>query len=339
MKTWQSILIASGFLLGKGDSRIYAPEQPLEGPGGKGYAHAEVKVHDFSMSPQGYWLFEPAAPTPDSARVIVFLHGYSAINPMVFGGWIRHMVRKGHIVIYPRYQKNLVSPSSKAYVENAAIAIREALSRLEAAEGMYPIVEPFIIVGHSYGGVIAANLGIYYADWGLPPPKGLLISCPGTGPVFQGGWLPSYEGLAEDLRLLIIVGAKDRVVGEKVGRQIFETAVHTPRRNFIRMLPDGRGVPKITAGHNESQALDSAFDSGRHGLSYRRGLKYGKYDASDYYIYWKLLDALSDCLHEGQACNVAFGNTPEQRYRGTWSDGQLVRELEVVLPEVGYPAL
>jgi predicted esterase len=331
MKAWLSLLMLFGLLVPYDDSPVFTPQQPLEGPGSSCYAHQEVRTHDFSMTPQGFWIFEPAEPTLDSARVIVFLHGYSATNPFVYGGWIRHLVRKGHIVIYPRYQKNLVSPSSKAYVENAAIAIRQALSFLEENGSTCPIVEPLIMVGHSYGGVIAANLSIHYADWGLPPPKGLLISCPGTGPM-RGAWLPSYEGMSEGLYLLVIVGSQDQVVGEKVGQQIFETAIHTSSRNFVRMLPDGHGLPKSTAGHNEPHALDAAFDNGRHGLSYHRGLKYGKYDAADYFAYWKLLDALSDCLHDSLHCNVAFGNTPEQRYMGTWSDGVSVRELEVILP-------
>ncbi|MEZ4892408.1 MAG: hypothetical protein R2778_05270 [Saprospiraceae bacterium] len=53
----------------------------------------------------GYWLFEPADPKPDSAEVVVFLHGYGAYNPMAYGKWIKHLVAKGNIVIYPRYQK------------------------------------------------------------------------------------------------------------------------------------------------------------------------------------------------------------------------------------------
>ena len=49
----------------------------------------------------------------------------------------------------------------------------------------------------------------------------------------------------------------------------------------------------------------------------------------------KLMDALMDCVREGENCNIAFGDTPEQRSLGRWSDGTAVREMEVFEPENG----
>ena len=85
-------------------AQITGPEQPLAGPGGKAYLHQQVHFQDFASEADGYWLFEPIAPKPDSADVIVFLHGYGAIDPSIYGHWIRHLVLQGNIVIYPRYQ-------------------------------------------------------------------------------------------------------------------------------------------------------------------------------------------------------------------------------------------
>ena len=47
-----------------------------------------------------------AVPTPEVAPVVVFNHGWFAVNPGVYGAWIEHMVRKGRIVIAPRYQRD-----------------------------------------------------------------------------------------------------------------------------------------------------------------------------------------------------------------------------------------
>ena len=44
---------------------------------------------------------------------------------------------------------------------------------------------------------------------------------------------------------------------------------------------------------------------------------------------WKLSDALFACAFEGTWCEFALGNTPGQRYMGTWSDGVPVAELQV----------
>ena len=135
-----------------------------------------------------------------------------------------------------------------------------------------------------------------------------------------------------DTRLLIVVSEGDRVVGDKLGRLIFETAVHTPMRNFIRQYADDYGEPDITAGHNQAYALYEPFDNGHHNLTFKRALRIASTDAMDFNGYWKLFDGLLDCLREGQNCHYSLGNTPEQRSLGKWGDGTGIRELEVLLP-------
>jgi hypothetical protein len=41
-----------------------APEQPAQGPGGKDYRHAELKISTFGQGELKFWLFEPAGPRP-----------------------------------------------------------------------------------------------------------------------------------------------------------------------------------------------------------------------------------------------------------------------------------
>lgn len=53
-------------------------------------------------------------------------------------------------------------------------------------------------------------------------------------------------------------------------------------------------------------------------------------DAADRYGIWKLSEALFACAFEGTWCDHALGNTPEQRFMGTWSDGVAVAQLTVV---------
>lgn len=313
-------------------SQPAGPTQPEAGPGGQAYLHEEVIFQDFAAGADGYWLFEPAAPKPDSADVIVFLHGFGAIDPMIYGQWIKHLVRQGNIVIYPRYQKNIWSPSSKKFADNAARAINAALERLEGGGHVCPITSHFSLVGHSYGGAISANLAARYEEVRIPKPKAVMLCAPGTGPL-KGGLLDSYEDIPEETRLLAIVHEGDKIVGDKLGVLVFETAVNTPWRNLIRQYEDDHGEPEIYDGHNHAYALDSLFDAGIHNVSYRRALKSAKTDAMDYYGYWKLFDALRSCALSGDDCEYALGDTPEQRYLGEWSDGTAIRELTVIMPE------
>src|SRR5688572_27614129 len=82
---------------------VAPPSQPAHGPGGGDYRHAAVKESKSGRGGRKFHLFEPAGPVPATAPVIVFLHGWTAIDPWLYGAWISHMARRGNIVIHPRY--------------------------------------------------------------------------------------------------------------------------------------------------------------------------------------------------------------------------------------------
>lgn len=316
---------------------LLAPAAPDYGPGAPVYACDSVVFSDFAATEEGYWLFEPTSPTPEEAQVIVFLHGYGGYNPMIYGAWIRHLVRQGNIVIYPRYQKHLFSPRAEEFVPNTAKGILDALQQLQEPGHVRPITETISMVGHSYGGVIASNLAIHYEKYGIPKPGAVMLCSPGSGRL-SGGVLDSYEAMPDDVDLLVMVSVNDHVVGEAFGRRVFEEAIHTPNRNLVVQHPDDRGQPSVEAGHNESYALDTAFDSGVRNITAKRALRIAKTDVVDHYGYWKLFDALLACNRTGTHCEVAFGNTECQQSLGSWSNGEPINCLEVLTPEaIGKP--
>jgi predicted esterase len=331
---WIPTLLLIGSMVYSQDTEKPAPpDQPAAGPGGRNYVHAEVKFSDHARRPDGFWLFEPASPVPENAPVVVFHHGYGAINPMIYGAWIRHIVRQGNIVIYPRYQKNLFFPSSKHFVPNAAKGIQSALKLLsEEAGRVRPDTNAFFMAGHSYGGAITAHIAARYQELGLPQPKGVLLCAPGTGPL-NGGLLESYEGISPQTRLGIIVSVNDYVVGEELGRTVYQTATQTPCRFLMRQFPDNHGTPELTAGHNECYAIDPDFDGGVENLSLKRARRVAQENAADYYAYWKMLDAMMACELRGEHCELAKGCGPEAAFMGQWSDGYPVQPLEVWVPE------
>ncbi len=317
---------------------IKPPEQALEGPGGQEYLHDEVTQYDFASKPNGFWLYEPASPKPEKANVIVFIHGYGAYNPMIYGKWIKHLVRKGNTVIFPRYQKNLFSPSPKQFAGNTVDGILAALDTLANGEHVAPITDHFSLVGHSYGGVISANLAVYHKGYNIPKPEAIMLVSPGTGP-FKGGLLKTYEKMPEDINLLVMVSENDKTVGDKIGKLIYKTAIHVKNRNLIRQYSDSTGSKRMTSGHNESYSIDKDFDSGIRNVSAKRALRMGHLNAVDFFGYWKLFDALNAFTREGTFKEYAFGNTPEQRFLGVWSDGTKVKELEITVPEVASKPL
>lgn len=308
------------------------PGQALDGPGGAGYVHQSVSFLDAAQKADGYWLFEPADPKPDSAEVVVFLHGYGAYNPMAYGKWIKHLVAKGNVVIYPRYQKNLVWPRPDAFPKNAARGILDALEALKKDGRVYPKTDNMTFIAHSYGGVIAANLGTTWAQFGIPKPAAMLLAEPGSGP-FKGARLANYSQLSPDLNLLVVVGEDDYVVGEEFGRLVFETAVNTPQRNLIVQRRDTTHQRRwIMASHSEPYAYDLDFDTGLRNYTAKRVLMTARLNEVDFFCYWKLADALMTYTRTGEQKSYAFGNTPEQRFLGRWPDGTPIQPLEVFLP-------
>lgn len=309
------------------------PGQPATGPGGSEYLHQSVSFHDFATRADGYWLFLPADPVPDSADVVVFLHGYGAYNPMCYGKWIKHLVARGNIVIYPRYQKNLVWPRPNHFPENAAKGIRDALEHLRKNGPIYPKTNHVSYIGHSYGGTTAAYLGVHWKELDIPKPTTMLLAEPGTGP-FKGAILEDYSRMPSDLKLVTIAGEDDYIVADIISRKVFESAVNTPERNYIIQRRDTSGSPWVLATHSEPYAYDLDFDTGIRNYTAQKVLRVSKVNPVDFYCYWKIGDALMDYDRTGKNREFALGNTPQQRFMGYWPDGRPIKPLEVYTPEI-----
>lgn len=307
------------------------PGQPLTGPGSAEYEHQMVAFYDSAATADGYWLFLPEAPAPESAEVVVFLHGYGAYNPMAYGKWIKHLVAKGNIVIYPRYQKNLVWPRPNGFPKNAAKGIRRALARLEKHGPIKPRTDQVAYIAHSYGGVIATNLAVHWEKFQIPKPASLLLCEPGSGPL-KGARLPEYSGLPADLQMVVVVGEDDYVVGTEFGNLVFQTAVNTPMRNLVVQRRSTDGHRWVLATHSEPYCYDLDFDTGLRNYTTKRVLATSRLNEVDFNCYWKFADALMASTRKGCYAEVAFGNTPDQRYLGIWPNGSLMRELDILLP-------
>lgn len=294
------------------------PAQPADGYGGASYPHDEVIQRNYDDGPTGFWLYLPAQPRPAVAPLVVFLHGYGGWNPGNYGAWIRHLVRRGNIVLFPRYQEDFRTPP-RLYTEHAARAIQRALDTLRGTEPALQVrVDSLLLLGHSYGGVVAANLALRAEVLGIPPSRGLFLAAAGAGPAPQGQ-ADSYAALPASLRLLLLIEAEDTVVGSTFMDKVFREA---PSGNKIRLIhqPDGYGLPPLTASHREATGVDTAFDSRDGPL----GLARSRVDAVDYYVYWRLADALIGGSLPNQTTTASLETWLDL---GTWSDGTPVRRL------------
>ena len=143
------------------------------------YPHATVRRTVIGSGPRSYVLFEPDTPRPERAPVVVFVHGWLAMNPGVYGAWVDHLVRRGNVVIYPRYMDEWETPV-EAFLPNALAAVVDALDVLATSPAhVKPDRTRFALVGHSTGGVLAVQLAALCASRHLPEPRAVVAATPG----------------------------------------------------------------------------------------------------------------------------------------------------------------
>ncbi len=287
------------------------PQQPPDGPGGSNYTHGGIRQSRYGFGSRQFWIFEPTNPTPSSAPLIVFNHGWSAIFPIFYKAWIEHLVKRGSIVVYPRYQFGPLIGSRTA-TQNAIYAVKQAIALLQDGTHVTPDLERFAIVGHSLGGGITAEMATLAAHEGLPFPQAVMP----VQPFVRGDtMMKDFQAIPAETLLLVVVGENDTIVGNSSGALIFSTATQVPldRKDFIIQRTDRYGEPPLVADHIAPVCIpgDSSVD------------------AMDFYSTWKLFDALTDYAFYGINGEYCLGDTPQQRFMGYWSDGTPVRELTV----------
>jgi acetyl esterase/lipase len=329
-------------------TRPSPPVRPSSGPGSTDYAHEGVRKTSHGSGERGYFIFAPDGPSAKSAPVVVFLHGFMETEPGLYGAWIMHLVRRGNIVIYPRFQAFGTLPRS--YLPNAVGAAKDAIAYLKESDGVTPDVEKFAIVGHSCGGLLAGSFAAVAVENGLPTPRAVMCVEPGRHEVFP---IADFAKIPSETLLITVAGDRDLVTGQTDARLIFEGAVNVlpENRNMVIVQTDTRGLPWFVAGHASPAAIDRRFEQlrtehvdGRHPLdavgdamfTLRNSVMQAfvlRVAPIEYMGYWRLFDSLTHTAFTGEDRDAALGDTPRQRDMGRWSDGVAVRELVVVRAE------
>jgi acetyl esterase/lipase len=294
------------------------PTQPTTGPGSSeaffGGVTSIGQAPDAALS--DYWIFVPADPLPGTAQagepfpLVIFIHGSTVTTPDPYLAWIEHLVRRGAVVLYPLYEV----PTEEGpldYRQTVQDDVQAGLAMLED-ESVPVDLTRVAVVGHSLGADQALVYAASAAAADLPVPTAVMSVAPGCFPMRSDG--PCYEAdlglIPATTRLLLVTAEHD--TGTTGTALIWEelTGVPLENRDVVRLVADGHGRPSLLADHTQALA---------------GGIPYTP-DAFDWYGTWKWLDALMGCAFDEEWCEYALGNTPEQRFMGTWTDGIPVAE-------------
>ena len=297
------------------------PAQPDRGPGGAAHRWAEMKIvfHDDADDNLDYWTYEPRqwkgtpADKPDRVPVTFFLHGFSAVNPVAYQSWIRHIVLRGNALVYPRYQATNFVPTA-TYTPNAIAALGSGVDWLRANAKPAPRFGQGVnVIGHSYGGSVAANVGARAREAGLPKPASMLIVNPFSSNASytppEPAIDPDLSGIPDGTELVCIVADTDTTTGRLGCDDVFEGIDGVERADYLWMYSDERGDPPLTVSHRSPSIASSD-------------------DAFDFFGFWKLSDALASCSLDEERCAYAIGGGARQRSLGRWSDGVPVRPMD-----------
>jgi hypothetical protein len=285
---------------------ITPPAQPAQGPGGSQRRHAGMRTTQVGGSPGSVTIFEPAEPKPVSAPVVGFTQG---VGPEEYQGWIDHLVGRGSIVVFQNQPFDTVDVTERR--KGPLAGLRAAVRELARPGHVRPRWDQLVLVGHSVGGNMAAQLAADTAKQRLPRPTAVFAVQPRLE---DQASMRVLGGIPRSSLVLVLAGDRDDRVGQEGPKALWAALGHLPaaRRNYVLVRSDEHGTPALVADHFLPLS----------GSGYPA-------DALDFYGPWKLLDALQACAIRRRDCRVALGGTAEQRFMGRWSDGVPVTPLQV----------
>ena len=307
---------------------VTQPTQPKSGPGGSDYSHRGWRVSSGGAGADAWYAFEPVRPRRRKAPLAIVMYGYYE-----FAGYsqmyefIRHTVRKGSIVIYPRWQTAVATPCPgpidiEPCMRSATRGIRGALAHLRASpkRRVQPDLKRASYFGFSFGGVITANLANRYRSLDLPKPRAVWLEDPHDGGLVgfdEPAVDDSLRGIPSTVKLQChssgegVISEPNKANGSC--NAIFPKLGHIPKRNkdLVLTRPDVHGTPVLRAPHGVCAA------------------RKGGADAYDWKFCWKVWDALRSCAYEKKYCRYALGKTRQHRSHGRWSDGRPVTPLKI----------
>jgi acetyl esterase/lipase len=192
-----------------------APAPPPAVEPSAAYAPPGTERIDVGVGPQGAAIFRSPTPAARPGPVVIFLHGWVAIDPARYGPWIGHLVRHGATVIYPAYQ------SKPAYdtitpLANLLAGVRAALEHVRVASGR------LVVAGHSAGGALAVDYAAVALANALPVPAAVFSVYPGRKLRHLAVPIPAVNPImvAPDTRVLAYAGERDTAVGSGTATRI-----------------------------------------------------------------------------------------------------------------------
>jgi pimeloyl-ACP methyl ester carboxylesterase len=173
------------------------------------------------------WIFRPAG---EPRSVVLYFHGQGGpveATPTNHRPWIDHLVERGNVVIYPRYELR-VARNPMIHVVNG---VRSASEELGLDD------EPVLAIGYSRGGALALEYAAVAPIEGLPAPDAIMSVFPASrGEVDTE---IDFTPLDDETSVLFLLGEDDTVVrgdGARILLRRLREGAFPPERIDLRFV-------------------------------------------------------------------------------------------------------
>lgn len=311
------------------------PVQPSVGPGGKEYQHQAIKIWQSGVAEEQYFVFEPDSPKPAKAGLVIFLHDWLASDPGYYMSWIRHLCRKGWVVLFPKFQGS--GELEKTWLFHIARSAKDFLLENFRKNGIKIDADKMSVIGHGAGAVLAANLAATDSYFGLPRTKSLLIAMPHQ----KNLKLLNLSTISKDAKMIVVTGDRMTARNEETAREIFYAAdrIKTRNKTYVTVLSDFYGQPPLVADElapfapelpqYERFVIKNRYDfiNLSKDKFHSKTLRTKPLDAFDWYVSFRLFDAMAQSLSAEKSELNPFKDSANLRFMGYWSDGRRLEGL------------
>jgi len=207
----------------------------VAGCGGGRHNVPPLVERSVGTGPHQLWVFQEKGREPKS--VVVFLHGLGGASeetPVNHLAWLRHLARRGNMVVFPRYER----------YPGDALAPQFLLETLGGLARSTNVAEkPFLLLGYSRGGGLAVTYSAIAAAAGLEP--GTVV---GLFPGINDKQLDPH-GAAPGTRYVFFVGDRDEVVGSRGASALRRWLLANGYPKKLISVETIRSNPEFTASH------------------------------------------------------------------------------------------
>lgn len=313
------------------------PVQSLVGPDGSIYNHESFTQWDFGKQHEKYHVFQPDQPSVKKAGLVILLHDWFAADPQFYAGLIRHLCRRGWVVLFPLYQGT--GTLENTWHINVVRTAKDFLLQIFARKEIEIDRQKVFIIGHGAGAVLGANLAASADYFGIPAPAGLMFLMPNRGSIK----LLDLSGISRKAKMVMITGDSVEEPNEHAAREIFYAAdrVSSDNKIFVTVLSDHYGQPPLLADDlaplsPERPEYERLIVKRRYEFVnmfkekfHARSLRASHVDAFEWFVVFRFFDSLAGII-EGRPSGInIFKNTLELRFMGYWSDGRKLKGLIV----------